>query len=171
MPATSSQAEKQLDATQDLIAGQQSTKFDETHLKGPVKKAIENGTLEAIRQGLYEYWMYSKLDPNAAATMGYGAKDMVNLVNQAVTDRAPVTLTPKPNAVGGTVLQPPPGEVLASVAPGETIVPKGGFSGGSGRATNISITVNGIGGQDLANYLKEKVNQGIYEYKRREKFH
>jgi hypothetical protein len=77
------------------------------------------------------------------------------------------------NAAGGLVtgisggmaqVSPAAGEGLASVGRGERILPAGGGS------ASIAIHVNGIGGQDLANFLKEKVNQGIHEYKRREKF-
>jgi hypothetical protein len=63
-------------------------------------------------------------------------------------------------------ISPASGEGLTSIGRGETILPAGAGGGGS----SIAITVNGIGGQDLANFLKEKVNQGIHEYKRREKF-
>jgi len=166
-PPTTEQAATTNDHLKDVVQGQQQMKLDPSHVKGPVKDAIEDGTLGALRQALFEYWMYSKLDPNAAATMGLGAKDMVNVVNTAVANQTAPTLVPraKANAAGGEVLRPAAGEVLASVAPGETIIPKGG--GGSG---SININVNGIGGQDLANFLREKINQGIYEYKRREKF-
>jgi hypothetical protein len=56
------------------------------------------------------------------------------------------------------------GEGLTSIGKGEAIVPSGG--GGA----NVNLTVNGLGGDDLANYLKVKMNDAIYEYKRREKF-
>jgi len=59
-----------------------------------------------------------------------------------------------------------PGEGLASIGKGERIVP----AGKGGGAPQINLTVQGIGGQDLANLLKEKIAQGIFEYKRREKF-
>ena len=79
------------------------------------------------------------------------------------------------NATGGVVtgisggianISPAPGEGLASIGRGERIVPNGGGGGGP----NISIQVDGIGGADLANFIKGKVNEGIYEYKRREKY-
>jgi hypothetical protein len=57
------------------------------------------------------------------------------------------------------------GEGLASVGKGEKIVPSGGGGG-----NNITVNVNGIGGADLANHLRKKIAEGIYEYKRREKF-
>jgi len=48
-----------------------------------------------------------------------------------------------PNAEGGVVLQPAPGEVLASVAPGEVIVPRGG-EGPSGGGKAVHVEVGGI---------------------------
>jgi hypothetical protein len=41
---------------------------------------------------------------------------------------------------------------------------------GTGGA-NVSVTVNGIGGRDLANLIEGKVVEGIRDYKRREKFY
>jgi hypothetical protein len=79
------------------------------------------------------------------------------------------------NASGGIVsgiangmanVVPAPGEGLASIGKGERIVP----AGKGGGTPQINLTVQGIGGQDLANFLREKIAQGIYEYKRREKF-
>ena len=90
-------------------------------------------------------------------------------------DEAKKARGPKPNAAGGLVtgisggmaqVSPAPGEGLASVGRGERILPAGAGGGGA----SIAISVNGLGGQDLANFLKEKVNQGVHEYKRREKF-
>jgi hypothetical protein len=53
-----------------------------------------------------------------------------------------------PNAEGGVVLQPAPGEVLASVAPGEVIVPRGGEGpsgeGPSGGGKAVHVEVGGI---------------------------
>jgi hypothetical protein len=71
--------------------------------------------------------------------------------------------------VGGGIakINPAPKEGLASVGVGERIMPAGKGGGG---APNIVINVNGIGGSDLGNFLKDKISQGIYEYKRREKF-
>jgi hypothetical protein len=47
------------------------------------------------------------------------------------------------HATGGTVMQPAPGEAFASVAPGETIVPRGGFGGTrGGGVSSITIPIN-----------------------------
>lgn len=79
----------------------------------------------------------------------------------------------------GMAVFAPPGEGLTSIGPGERILPRnelGGVAGSGGRVTSggggggVTINVNGIGGDDLANYLRDRVSQLIYEYKRKEKF-
>jgi hypothetical protein len=117
--------------------------------------------------------MYSGLDRGAvAAGLKQGKFDATNFGEKVVSEATSTGNIMVPNAEGGVVLRPAPGEVVASVAPGETIVPRGGGmqSGGNGNV-NITLNVNGIGGQDLARHLQNKINEGIYEYKRREKFH
>jgi hypothetical protein len=58
------------------------------------------------------------------------------------------------------------GEGLASIGKGERIIPRGGGTG----STVVNLHVDGLGGEDLARYLKGRVNDAIYEYKRRERF-
>jgi hypothetical protein len=67
------------------------------------------------------------------------------------------------------VLRPPAGEMPTYIGPGETIVPKGG-RGGTGGA-NVSITVNGVGGNDLARMVEVAATDAILKYKRREGLH
>jgi len=61
---------------------------------------------------------------------------------EAAPFASPLATLP-PHAEGGTVLQPAPGEVLASVAPGEVIVPRGG-EGPSGGGKAVHVDVGGI---------------------------
>jgi hypothetical protein len=54
-----------------------------------------------------------------------------------------------PNATGGKVMQPAPGEQFASVAPGESIVPRGGAVAdrappAQSGSRNVSVDVGGI---------------------------
>jgi hypothetical protein len=58
--------------------------------------------------------------------------------------RQPLSFARAPaHATGGTVMQPAPGEVMASVAPGEVIVPRGGFQGGErGKSQPQTVQVN-----------------------------
>jgi len=66
------------------------------------------------------------------------------------------------------ILRPPAGEMPAFVGAGETVVPKGGRGGGGG---GVSVTVNGIGGQDLARMVEVAATDAILKYKRREGLH
>jgi hypothetical protein len=76
----------------------------------------------------------------------------------------------------GLAVVAPTGEGLAAVGPGEQILPAGAGKGKSstpapqGGPTTFQINVNGVGAQDLKKIIEQKVNEGIYEYKRREKF-
>jgi hypothetical protein len=58
------------------------------------------------------------------------------------------------------------GEGLASVGRGERISPAGG-----GGSPGIHVSVNGIGGHELARLIEGKVVDGIREYKRRERLY
>ena len=73
----------------------------------------------------------------------------------------PTPITPMTgHADGGTVLQPAPGEVLASVAPGEVIVPRGSAPGGGGGKTvhvggvQIHLTVQGHLDKDVQRQIE-----------------
>jgi len=148
-------------------------KIDKTMtIENHFKKAIEEGSLAAIRKGLFEYAMYSTSDPKKLLDqIEKSGPSEVKAMGKAWSDD-PI----RKNATGGIVTsvsggianikQLPPGEGLASIGPGEKITPAGAGGGGGG---SINLTVNGIGGQDLANFLKVKIAEGIYEYKRREK--
>jgi hypothetical protein len=155
-------------------------KLDKTQLEGEYKEVIRKGALEAIREALFEYALYTAESPGKAlqkmkdsglsevAGMAKGFEDK---------DKNPFTAFQTPAApkaegglvtgiAGGRAVFAPPGEGLTSIGPGERITPSGGGGGAA-----IHLHVNGLGGSDLANFLQEKVNQGVYEYKRREKFH
>jgi hypothetical protein len=147
--------------------------IDKSQLSGPIKDTIRLGTLDAFREALFEQAVYSSTDSTALLQRmqesGFGAvAGMATGYKEAQATRA------QGNATGGHVVGiadgkaiiAARGEGLASVGKGETIVPAGG-RGGNG---NITVNVNGIGGADLANHLKKKIAEGIYEYKRREKF-
>jgi predicted DNA-binding transcriptional regulator len=153
-------------------------KIDKTMtIENHFKKVIEEGSLAAIRKGLFEYAMYSTTDPKKLLDqMEKSGFSEIGGMAKAFSDdpKNKEFLGIKGNATGGIVtsvsggianIKPlPPGEGLASIGPGEKITPAGAGGGGS-----INLTVNGIGGQDLANFLKVKIAEGIYEYKRREK--
>lgn len=144
-------------------------RLDESQLTGAFKRVLTDGTLSAMRTALLEYALYT-------------AEDQDRLIQRmrdsgigTAVKAAEEFETLKPNALGGDVVGiaagravvASPGEGLASVARGERIVP----AGGKGGDANITINVNGVGGSDLANLLREKVAEGVYEYKKREKYH
>lgn len=151
-------------------------KFDRTQLEGLYGDVIHKGVHLGAQDALAEYALYTASDPGGVLKRmkDSGFEGVVKsaelLGNQMETAKKEATA----NAAGGLVtgvaggmaqISPAAGEGLASVGRGERILPAG-----AGGGSSIAITVNGIGGQDLANFLKEKVNQGIHEYKRREKF-
>lgn len=153
----------------------QGVKIDKGQLNGDIKKSIEEGVLAGARKALFEYAMYSASDPKALLDRmqksGTGVSGMAKSYAEDSANRDFLGA----NAAGGLVtgvsgglanISPAPGEGLASIGKGERIVP----AGGGGGSTPINLNVNGLGGSDLANYLKAKIAEGIYEYKRREKF-
>jgi predicted DNA-binding transcriptional regulator len=153
-------------------------KLDKSFLEGPYKDVIEKGALEALRKGLFEYAMYTAEDPaKFLENISKSGFEEVGKLADAFKDNPNQSLLQK-NATGGIVTsvnggiaqikQLPPGEGLASIGPGERIIPAGG--GGGGPGGGVTVNVNGIGGADLANYLKAKIADAIYEYKRKEKF-
>jgi len=138
--------------------------LDKTQLTGSYKDVVR----DAMRTALFEYAMYSTTDQarllERMKSSGVGA-DLANSYEASKLQG---------NALGGDVVGiaagravvASPGEGLASVGKGEKIVPAGGRGGSGG----MTVNVNGIGGADLANFLKQKIAEGIYEYKRREKY-
>ena len=150
--------------------------IDKNQLSGDFKNAIKGGTLDSLRTALAEYAMYSSDDPAKVLQnmkdSGLGAVvGQAEAIEKAREDAGKPPL--KANASGGMVtgvaggraVIAAQGEGLASVGKGERIVPPGGRGGGG-----VVVNVNGIGGADLANLLQKKIAEGIYEYKRREKF-
>lgn len=144
-----------------------------------LKKAFEEGALAALRKGLFEYALYTSSDPKHLLEQmeKSGFADVGGMASSFKDDPKNAAFLGGGNATGGIVTSVqggiakidklPPGEGLAAIGAGERISPAG--AGGGGGNNSINLTVNGIGGQDLANFLKVKIAEGIYEYKRREK--
>lgn len=161
---------KEQTATLNSIDNQMDKfKMDTGFLNGGYSKAVEGSVLAAVRTALFEYYMYKDLDQQQVVEGALAAGSARSFAQQYSN-----MSTLQPNAAGGVVtgvggglatVTAAAGEGLASVGRGERIVPSGG--GGSG---GIHLHVNGLGGADLANFLRGKMNEAIYEYKRREKF-
>jgi len=154
-------------------------KFDRTQLEGLYQDVIHKGTYLGAQDALAEYALYTASDPSGVLKKmkdsGFQGVGKLATTLEGQMDDAKKARE-APHAAGGLVtgisggmaqISPAAGEGLTSIGRGERILPAG--AGGGGGAS-ISLTVNGLGGQDLANFLKEKITQGIHEYKRREKF-
>lgn len=168
------------------------TKFSDSFLTGKYKRTTEDIMLETLRKALFEYYMYSKMEPSDVAQYlsdnNMSITDFATEVGkQASAGKAPGdwmggsenTEDGPPadaNAAGGLVtsvngglatVRAAAGEGLASIGVGERILPAGVGVGGS---VTIPINVSGIGASDLARIINAKVIDGIAEYKRRERF-
>ncbi len=162
-------------------------RFSTSFLRGDYKRTMENVLLSSIRKALFEFYMYSQMDPGEVAKFlsknGMTAEQFAETVGrEAEEGRTPkdftggLEYTQAPgNADGGLVtgvngglamVRAAAGEGLASIGPGERILPAGAGRGGD----QFNINVSGIGGNDLARFLQVKVADGIVEYKRRQRF-
>lgn len=149
-------------------------------------KGMEASMLSALRIALFEFYMYNGTDRDTLlAAMDKGGvtdpRDVAQRYGAASTKtggtlgalRDVGTAVAPGNALGGLVtgvrkgmaVVARQGEGLASVGRGERITPASGGAGGG-----VQISVNGVGGADLARLIEGKVVEGIREYKRREKF-
>lgn len=181
VPVTQSDAD--LKQSAELIKGNgalydalrsQGIKIDKSFMMNEYQKSTKDAVLDAAREALMEFALYTAKNPNDVLNKmgGLGGRS-ADLAKTFADNPANGQFLGK-NAAGGVVtgiangqaVVASPGEGLASVGRGETIVPaKGGRSGGD----TFQINVNGLGGNDLARFLEGKINEGIYEYKRRER--
>jgi hypothetical protein len=159
-------------------------KMDTSFLSGPYSKAMEGSVLKAVRTALFEYYMYKDINQQTMVDTMAAGGFTPSTIGGAIVDKSmqtgltgdPVVGALKGHAMGGMVtgvsdgmarVTAAAGEGLASVGPGERIVPAGKGMG----STPVNITVNGVGGDDLRKIIEAKVIDGIHEYKRRERFH
>ena len=169
---------------QEAVLQQTGVKLSPATLKEEAK-GMEASMLSALRTALFEYYMYSGTDRGTLLTaMNKGGvtdpRQMAAYFGQKSVEGASTLpalegiATAQGNAAGGLVtgiangmaVVAAHGEGLASVGRGERIVPAGG-GGGPG----VNVSVNGVGGQDLARLIEGKVVEGIREYKRRERLY
>ena len=132
--------------------------MDESEAKERLEKIGQNKLVEVKRVQWYVmlFGQFKSLPilmlAAAAANALHGAMGGDKPTGAGGADWGPAAPRAPANAAGGTVL-PASGEVLASVAPGETIVPRGGFKalGGSeapaqaGKGnTDVDVDVGGV---------------------------
>lgn len=192
LPVTSVQAEEQKEAIVDQTAKQEEAaakqeeaakklhkvvkqegiKLDKMTIDGPMKSATESATLEAFRKALFEQYLYKDvpiedmikgIQSGAISSSGPGSLVYDSVLKTGKTFD-PTTLTP--NAEGGVVVRPPAGEYIASVAPGERIVPATAASGGGNSTGPVSITVNGDAPANFKAHMEKTVRKGIDEYRK-----
>lgn len=175
-PPTGKQAEASNDTLTDIHKeAVAAKKFDKGSGANSLKGKIEDATLESVRTALFEYYLYSGFDRKDVAAAMASGKSIKDITEQTMdlAKKQGSTFNPQtagvqlvePNAAGGTVMRPAPGEAFASVAPGETIVPKGGKGGAA-----VIQNFNGPPSAEFESYIKNGTIKLIAEYERRKKF-
>jgi hypothetical protein len=178
-PATSKAVVATASATQDTATNTAATAGA---LQSGVPLAPQTMTdmgksiLDAVRQALFEYYMYKDIKPQDMMAK-IGGKDGTGFTASGTIQDARSRL--KANADGGlvtsigsdgmAVVSPAAGEGLASIGKGETIVPAGGGKGGGG-GDNIQLNFNGSYTNGMKEMLRREVPKLILEYKKREKY-
>jgi hypothetical protein len=160
---------KGLDGAQDTLR-KQGIVIDKAFLKNKMGQQMEDSFLEALRQGLYEYYLYKDLKQESVSKAvqggisgrGLGAA-LADKLGQGITADTAITQL-SANATGGVVsavangmaqLRPAPGEGLASIGVGEKIVPAGGGSG----TQKIVLELRG----DLKRLVRAEASNTFYE--------
>lgn len=166
-------------------------KFSPDFLNGAYSKAVqgavEEGVLPSIRKALFEYFMYSGMNPEDLAkglqegTIDPAAfgPDLVTAIQEKGYDEGtksvlPTSTTTAPaQAAGGVVTgvaggmavvkRPAAGEGLASIGKGEAITPAGGRGGG---AQTIRLELS----QDLKRVIQAEAGNVVYLDKARSRY-
>lgn len=178
---------KAQEATTKSVAQVGQTLKDGVALSKPTsayKDAVKGTTLEALRTGLFEYYMYSGLDRKQVATgLRSGAFTGQTLGQHVLGGATAEGLPPEttfsrliapqaaPKAGGGIVtsivngkantMSLPPGEGWTPIGRGESIIPAGGRGGGGG-STRIELELKG----DLRRFVDARVVDGTANFER-----
>jgi len=159
-----------LDDTHNALR-RQGIVIDKPFLKNQVGKQMEDSTLEALRQALYEYYLYKDLKHEDVAKAIQGGLSPRELGSSLATQMG-MGITPDKavtqlvgHAAGGMVtsvaggmaqVRPAPGEGIASIGRGERIVPAGG---GGGKMV-VELRMN----EDLKRLIRAEAANAIYEH-------
>lgn len=155
---------------------QKGTVMNKSFMKTQYMREMELAVTDGTRKSLAEFALYTAKDPaKQLEQMKMSGFDVGGVAKQYEDTQKLVSHANGSGAVSGVsngmAVFAAANEGLASIGKGERILPAhaAGTMAGAG-STNVTLNVNGIGGQDLANYLRDRVSELIYEYKRREKF-
>lgn len=136
-----------LDATHKTLANK-GVVFNKSQWENRIQPLMDKGILEQLRTALYEHYLMTQFKPEDlqdAMTSGIKPSELGPKIAESFNKGEkladiPKGLTPQKNAEGGIVTgiagglaqvrRLPTGEGMASVGPGERIVPKGGGGGG-----------------------------------------
>jgi hypothetical protein len=178
-PVTSKQGDDTLSALDSIqsVLFTKGIKINKTFLKDVFWTNGHDSVLEATREALFEYFMYSNMDRGSVAQ---GLKDgafTASTFGKKAGSYTKDTGTPpmlseqlKGYASGGVIPQPKsPDSVFVAARPGETILPKGAGQGGQANLT-IPISVNGPGGQELANMMRSAAIDVVQQWQRKQKY-
>lgn len=178
-PITEKQGDDTLSALDSIqsVLFTKGIKINKTFLKDVFWTNGHDSVLEATREALFEYFLYSKMDPGDVAM---GLKDgsfTAKTFGAQASSYAKDTGTPamlseqlKGHAKGGVIPQPKsPDSIFVAAKPGETILPKGAGQGDQANLT-IPISVNGPGGQELANMMRSAAIDVVQQWQRKQKY-
>lgn len=181
--------EGQLATQQQIVDAmrQKGIKLDKTFTKGNIVPAFEDAFYKALQKALFEYWLYSATDEQIQPWMDYFKGHGVTKLNpEDIIDKTRGYYAEQyglePTATGGlvkgvtggmaSIVRPAPGEGLASVGPGERILPAGAGGGTAPGARNtlaITVDVSGQQGADFNRYLENAIRNAIYDYESRKR--
>ncbi len=168
--ATTDATEKAGEDTVNALR-QKGVKLDKTQLKGDIGKTMEEAVYEGTSKALFEAALYKDLSPEELAKGVQSGAIGANGPGKDAAAQAKEGQVYKPippHADGGYV-RTINGEGIASIAPGEHIVPKGGALAGGGGALNVNVNVSGGGYEDtrlLTSLIDKRVRQGVDEYRK-----
>lgn len=164
----------------DKLMRQKGIVLNQPFMTNKLGVVVEDSVLRALKKALFEFYMYSKLEPGEVGKMmqagvnpaDIGAKLVAGMGTPGATLEtvARGMQTVPPNAAGGVVTgvaggmaqitRPAAGEGLASLGPGEGIVPRGGGT------VRVALELRG----DLGRIIRAEASDMVYESKGRERF-
>jgi len=154
-----------------------SVKFPKSFLTGPYAKTIEEAVLDSVRTALFEYYLYSGLDPDdmveqmsargsTPAAMAAEAARLAEYEGRTIGSAWGIDEAEEPDGgqTGGTFTR----GGLAMLHGGEYVVPRHGApipGGGGGGVQRVEIAFRG----DAGRLFQQAVTNAQYENRRRER--